>query len=299
MKTNNIEYLLGIDGGGTKTEFLLTDLQGNEIRRLVLGDSNPVNIGIENTLDVLMQGINKICENISYDRISVFAGCAGAKAGDNQSRISSFLSQFGFCRFSCGSDIDLALEISLNGKNGTAVIMGTGIVAFSRNGEKLYRTGGRGYLIDKGGSGFCIGSDALNAAFEFIDSRSSDGELLLKLIEKKLGSPLETAISEIYKYGVSYIASFAPLVFDAFRLGDKKSAEIIERNLSECAKIINSAQRSLDISDKKAVICGGLSKQKDIIYPILVKMIDSDTELTFIDEPMVKGAVLLAEKQRR
>ena len=27
---NNIRYLLGIDGGGTKTEFLLTDSDGNK-----------------------------------------------------------------------------------------------------------------------------------------------------------------------------------------------------------------------------------------------------------------------------
>ena len=69
------------------------------------------------------------------------------------------------------SDIDLALEASLKGENGTAVIMGTGIVAYSRVGKKLHRAGGRGYLIDKGGSGFHFGADALNSAFEFIDGR--------------------------------------------------------------------------------------------------------------------------------
>ncbi len=48
MKNNKIRYLLGIDGGGTKTEFVLSHINGNEIARVVLGCSNPVNIGTEN-----------------------------------------------------------------------------------------------------------------------------------------------------------------------------------------------------------------------------------------------------------
>ena len=60
MDKKSIKYLLGIDGGGTKTEFLLSDLNGNEIKRLFLGGSNPVNIGIENTLAVLEKGIKQI-----------------------------------------------------------------------------------------------------------------------------------------------------------------------------------------------------------------------------------------------
>lgn len=41
----NIRYLLGIDDGGTKTEFLLTDSDGNEIKRIFLDTSNSVKRG--------------------------------------------------------------------------------------------------------------------------------------------------------------------------------------------------------------------------------------------------------------
>ena len=72
-------FLLGIDGGGTKTEFLLTDSVGNEIKRLFLGGSNPVNKGIENTFGVLNEGITKICDGLDFGEISAFAGIAGGK----------------------------------------------------------------------------------------------------------------------------------------------------------------------------------------------------------------------------
>lgn len=292
---NNIKYLLGIDGGGTKTEFLLTDSAENEIRRLFLGSSNPVSIGIENTFAVLNKGISEICNGFDFDEISAFAGIAGCKTGENQKLVCDFLSGFGFASHDCGSDIDLALEVALKGGNGTAVIMGTGIVAYTRSSEKLYRTGGRGYMIDKGGSGFHFGSDALNSAFEFIDGRGGS-ETILKLIENKLEKKLESSVAEIYNGGAAYVASFAPVVFEAFRLGDITASEIIDRNIYEAAKIINAASKN---TNSKIVICGGLSKQKEILYPYLMKYIESEVPLSFLDEPMVNGAISLARRAER
>ncbi len=288
---NNIKYSLGIDGGGTKTEFLLTDSDGNEIKRIILGGSNPVNLGVENTFAILNEGITKICQELSIAEISVFAGIAGCKTGNIQELISDFLSGFGFASFDCGSDIDLVLEVALKGKNGTAVIMGTGIVAYARSGEKLRRTGGRGYMIDKGGSGFHFGSDALNSAFEFLDGRGGS-ETILKLVENKLGKKLEDSVTEIYNGGASLVASFAPVVFEAYNLGDDVAKAIIDRNAFEAAKIINGAKKN---TDDKIIVCGGLCKQKEILYPFLMKYIESEFPVIFSDEPMVNGAVSLAK----
>lgn len=292
---NNIKYLLGIDGGGTKTEFLLTDSNKTEIRRLILGASNPVSTGIENAYSVLNDGIKEICEGFDTSETSVFAGIAGGKTGENRKLINDFLSRFGFAAYECGSDIDLALEVTLKGENGIAVIMGTGIVAYARSDKKLHRTGGRGYMIDKGGSGFHFGSDALNSAFEFIDGRGGS-ETILNLIKKMLKKSLESSVGEIYGGGASFVASFAPVVFEAFKLGDSTASQIIERNAYEAAKIINGARKSLEIYDDKIVVCGGLCKQKEILYPFLTKYIEGGASLKFLDEPMVNGAISLARR---
>lgn len=295
MSKQDVKYLLGIDGGGTKTEFLLTDIRGKEINRILLGSSNPVNSGIENTFSVLSSGIKRICDGYIFSDISVFAGIAGAKTGNNGRRITEFLSDFGFGAFSSGSDVDLALELTLSGENGTAVITGTGIVAFSRKGDSLYRTGGRGYLIDKGGSGFHFGSHALNSAFSFLDGRDGS-KIILKLTEKKLGKPLEVGASEIYKGGPSFIASFAPIVFEAFSLGDEKAREIIEINAKETASVINGALKISENPEKKVVICGGLTKQNEILEPFIKKYLADDVMLSFNTAPMVNAAVSLAGK---
>lgn len=288
----NVKYFLGIDGGGTKTEFLLTDSIGNGTKRLFLGGSNPVSQGIENTFSVLENGITEICKGYDLGGISVFAGVAGINTGEYRSLISSFLSRFGFASFACGSDVDLALEIALKGGDGTAVIMGTGIVAYSRSGEKLHRAGGRGYMIDGGGSGFHFGSDALNSAFEYIDG-TGGSEKIFRLAEDKIGKKLEDSVADIYGGGVPFVASFAPVVFEAYNLGDAVAAEIIDRNSFEAAKIINGAKRK---TEGRVVISGGLCKQKEILSPYIMKYIEGDVPLVFLDEPMVNGAVSLARR---
>lgn len=295
MNKNSVKYLLGIDGGGTKTEFLLTDIECKEIDRVLLGGSNPINVGIENTIAVLSDGIKKISANIDFSETVVFAGVAGIKTGNFAELINDFLSEYSFVGYSCSSDVELALESALKDEDGTVLIMGTGIAAFSRSGEKLYRTGGRGYLIDKGGSGFHFGSDALNAAFEFIDGRGGS-KIIFELVEKKLGCSIEKGIVDVYKGGAASVAAFAPVVFEAAELQDEKALEIIEKNAKEAAAVINGASNLSGLINKKVAICGGLSKHKEILCKYISRYLQKDVELVFVDMPMVEAAVSLAKK---
>ncbi len=293
--TFEIKYLLGIDGGGTKTDFLLTDLNGNEIKRIILGPSNPVNIGIDNTKKCLEQGINQVCGDTDKREISLFAGIAGGISGNNREIINKFLSSFGFGKLHNASDTDSALQIALSGENGVAVIIGTGIVAFCQVEGKRHRIGGWGYLIDKGGSGFHLGSDALDSALRFIDGRGGS-ETILKMIEQKLTKPLPDSISDIYQGGNAYIAAFSSAVFDAFQKGDKEAEKILERNTQEIARIIRTGYNFLKDSKGKIVLCGGMCHRQEILKKFLTKHLENEIQFEFSDKDMVRGAVELAKK---
>lgn len=293
MSENRVRYLLGIDGGGTKTEFLLTDLNEKEMRRTFLGASNPVNIGIENTKAILRQGITEICKGFEFAEISVFAGLAGGGTGDLIIEINNFLSEFGFGAYSNGRDTDSVLKISLKDEDGVAMIMGTGIIAFSSCGGELHRVGGRGYLVDKGGCGFNFGSDALTAAFEFLDGRGGSA-LIFKLVEEKLGQSLDSSAPAIYAGGATFVASLAPVIFEAYKQGDDEARRILERNTYEVAKIIKTARKHLK-NGGKTVICGGLCRQKEILLSFLAEHLKGDDLPVFSDEKMIDGAVLIAK----
>lgn len=294
-KTNRIKYLLGIDGGGTKTEFLLTDLNKKEINRVVLGASNPNSIGTEKTAEILRSGILQVCNNKDLSEVSVFAGIAGGMSSKNHSAINDLLSDMGFGAYSNGSDVDCAIQTTLKGENGITVIMGTGMVAFSVCDGIRHRIGGWGYMIDKGGSGFNFGSDALNSALSYIDGRGGS-KTIFKLIEEKTQKPLVESITEIYNGGASHIASFAPIVFDAYKSGDKEAEKIIFSNTKEIAQLISTGYGFLTDAKGKAVICGGLNKQKDILEPFISSHLGDNLKFEFSDEPMVNGAIYFAQQ---
>lgn len=292
-----IKYLLAIDGGGSKTEFLLTDINKKEKNHIFKGASNPVDIGIDSTFEILEQGIREVCKSVNLREVSVFAGLAGGMTGDNKVKINEFLSGFNFGCYSNGSDTENVLEIALNGNDGVAVIMGTGIIAFAQSGEKCYRIGGWGYHIDKGGSGYNIASEAINFALKYIDGRKGS-RILKELIENKLAKSLPDAIEDIYNGGKAYIASFAPLVFEACDMGDKYALSIIDGNIKEVAEIIETGLEYLSGKEQRVVICGGLVEHCDIMEPIFRKYLGERIKITFSREAVVNGALLLAEKQK-
>lgn len=297
LYSNNseINYLLGIDGGGTKTEFLLCDINGEEINRIILEGCNPVDIGLDKCKDILSIGIKQICADINLREVSLFAGLAGGISGDNQKKINKFLSTFGFGVFSNGSDTENALECALNGKDGIAVIMGTGIIAFAQKNGERKRIGGWGYLIDKGGSGFNIGADALDTAFKHLDSRGGS-KLIAELLEKEMGKELPLCIPAIYSGSKKYIASLAKIVFEAYKQNDVYAKRILDRNVKEVCEMITAGLEYVG-ENTKIVICGGLANKGDVLLPFFEQYLKSDLLIEFSRTPMVNGAVSLAKKE--
>lgn len=282
----NIRYLLGVDGGGTKTEFLLTDRERREVKRLVLGPSNPVDVGMASCKAILEEGILRVCEGISLREVSAFMGLAGGMTGNNCEIIGDFLS--GFCFGACqnGGDVETALELACGDEDGAVVIIGTGVVAYAQTKGKRCRVGGWGYLIDQGGSGFNFGAQAIDSALKNVDGRGGSRQIR-EWIERQIGQPIDQSISDIYKKGKSYVASFAPAVFEAYRQGDDCARQIVERNVKELAAIIRVVQ-----TDKPVVLCGGLCAYADILQAFLPQ----ESDVIFMGASMVEGAVALARK---
>jgi len=294
-QNTQIKYLLGIDGGGTKTEFLLTDMSGKEIKRVILGPSNYVDIGMQSTLNILWEGVTQVCGGIDKREISVFAGLAGGVGTENERKINKFLYNFGFEKVGNDADTENALEIALNGDDGIVVIMGTGVIAFVQHGGKCWRIGGWGYLIDRGGSGYNFGSDAIEAAYKYFDGRDGS-EIIFEIIQERTGKSFPDFISDIYSGGKAYIASFADVVFRAFEEGDRYAENIIMRNVNEVCEMIKIGRNIIGKKRPKTVICGGLCQRKEILACFFEKCLGKEAVPEFLEEPMVNGAILLAKK---
>lgn len=290
-------YFLGVDGGGTKCEFLLADTTGKTVSRTVLGACNPIDIGLDAALEVLREGIAMVLGEIPPSCVSVFVGVAGGISGDNKQHISAFLEKYNFAAFANGSDAENAVAASLERENGISVIAGTGSIAFVQKDGALSRVGGYGYLIDEGGNGFSLGQAAIRAALLAEEGSLDEETLLYPLVKARCErATILEAIADFYKGGKREIASYATIVFEAAEQGDSVANQIIEDNAACIAKLIEAAGKRLTDEKITTAIVGGLTHKSDVLLPLINKALKDKERYdirVFTGAP-VKGAILLA-----
>ena len=293
-----MNFSLGIDGGGTKTAFRLEDADGNVVSELTLGACNPNDVGMDACLDLISGGCRSVCRGHDMKDISVFAGVAGAASGDNAVHIRSCLEELGFGAACCGSDFENALQLArmLAGDELIVLIAGTGSVACSLHNGRRTMIGGLGYLLDSTGSGFFLGREALTAALKETDGMAPES-LLLPLCEAKLGMPVRNSIADIYRGGKPFIASFAPVVFEAERKGDAAAADILDRNARGMAELVQAALKSFDGADTPVVITGGLCHEHEALDRYLRRYIPEQQTVIYTTDPMVIGAADIARER--
>ena len=248
-------YLLGIDGGGTKTRFVLTNPCGIPLRFYDGKSSNPSDIGLDGMEKVLADGIGRVTEGIGQEKIvSVFAGLAGAGARKNEalSCLKTFFSPQ--TAVSVGTDAVNMLSCAHSDGDGGLIIAGTGSGCFVRTNGEIFMVGGWGYLIDDGGSGFAVGRDGLNAVFRAVDGRG-EKTLLCATFSEALGYDASGAVPEVYSKGKPFIASLAPAVFRAAEAGDPIAQKILSENAAKLAELAVTAGKRAgkDLS----FACGG------------------------------------------
>lgn len=291
-------YYLGVDGGGTKTEFVLTDEGGNTVSSVILECSNPVDIGFKASCELLARGIGEVCADIPTSSVSAFFGIAGGTTGDNRERLHEFLKRFGFSCFANGSDAQNAVSTALGDENGSIVIMGTGTIAFSQINGSLVRRGGYGYLFERGGSGFAIGRDAVMAAL-LHEERGASSILRDELCRELGAARLSDSVQALYLGGKRKIASLTPAVFRAYESGDRDADAILRTNMKCIAELIESTP----VTDQKAekqriVIMGGLVSSCDVLIPMIQDALStpSSYSVSCNTSHPVSGALRLARK---
>lgn len=281
---------IGIDGGGTKTEFVLIDAQGYRINSTVLEGSNPSNCGMEKTLEILRRGIDFLRSDERKVE-GIFFGGAGLGKGTIGDAIQTALEKaYPGIRIGCGNDICNVIACCSQPDNCIAAISGTGCIVYSSVGGELRSTGGHGYLFDHNGSGFDIGRDAVIAALEDRDAIGPH-TLLTRMVEETLGVSLEH--HNLYRRGVSYLASFAPLVFQAEEQGDAVAGEILKRNSDHMAHLIRTARTKAPEANT-VILSGSLFSRNDRFFDLVTAQLDPDMKVERLIWPPVWGACLRA-----
>jgi N-acetylglucosamine kinase-like BadF-type ATPase len=284
--------MIGIDGGGTKTEFVLFSENGQVLKRLFLSSSHPDSVGLEQTLNIFYSGIDELLE-FSPNACAAFIGMAGV-SNKKSTRASQILNElqkkYKNIKFAVESDIlNVIYSVSKN-KNMLALICGTGSILYMRKDGQNYRFGGWGNIFDDVGSGYAFGRDAIRAALLELDG-VGEATVLSEYIREVSGDEVNgKVIGECYRQPKSYAASYAPLVFRAIKEKDDKVAkEILLKNAQDVAKLMNAAvARHGRVED--VVACGGVFKNREIFEPAIKKYLDYPINFVYPTLPPIYGA---------
>ncbi len=279
--------MIAIDGGGTKTEFVLLTPMGEIVSRVLLSGTNPNVCGLKASAETLIEGIDSllsVCGSVT----AIFAGIAGCGLKNNAQQIAARLKKrYPTAKIAVESDIKNVIGSIKNNKNCIAAIMGTGSSVFGWDGTTLRRAGGWGYIFDQAGSGYDIGREVIRKALEYEDGLT-EGCPLISMTRDRLGGAVHSQIPEIHDKGTRFIASFAAIAFEAAREGDAAAVEIIKRSVDRVCELINHVAKD-SAPGYELVLAGGLCENMDVLGPLLDAGLDG-RKYTVPTLPQIFGA---------
>lgn len=298
-----MKYIVGIDGGGTKTSCIFADKSGNSLFETIGGPSNFLIIGTDNAaltiLSVIQSGLHKL--NASVEDISIIlCGVAGAgrKYHSDSLRESLIKKLPENSNIFVESDARIALEGALAGNPGAILISGTGSVIFGKDDSgKVFRAGGFGRAIGDEGGGYSIGVKTLTLISKMIDGRETKGELLQDFSTIFQINNEDDLISLVHNPGFD-IPSIAMFTIRSAEKGIAEAVRIIDEESNELIKHITSIKNKMNNLPLKLVLIGSLIENRNYYSQLLIKKIDrlEDVQLTKKQFSPEMGAVLMARR---
>ena len=239
-------YVIGVDGGATKTVALIGSENGKILGRGESGPSNYHNIGTGAASIAVREAVRQAKKRAGV-RGSAEVAVVALAAVDSERDRATVLRSIRAIKIARTNlvvhDSVAALHAATHGSPGVIVISGTGCVVAGLNRAGRYvRAGGWGYLIDDEGSAYNIGVQALRSAFRMLDGRAPKTKLGPVLKRRFRVKTLEDALSQIYSdgLGVDGVADLTPLV-SKLASTDKGSREILDKagvSLAELAYVV-------------------------------------------------------------
>jgi len=307
MQKENQNYVIGVDGGGTKTISALADLNLKILKIAKTGPSNLRNVGIEEAVLNISKAILKVIKGIKEKNIlSIFIALAAVEEEfkSEKEKIKREILKNPKISKALRGDIEIvsdqiaAFRAGTDEKDGLVLIAGTGSVCHGRRGKKEVKTGGWGWANDEG-SGFWAGQKGYQAIFKDLDGRGPKTKITKSLFKEWKLKNKEDLMKKIYgKDSIRNISLISKTVDKASQMGDKVARKILEEAGEELSILAISVIKRLNFHNKKfpLVLIGAMFKSKIILNKLKkeIKKLAPRTEFIFPKEEPVIGAIKLA-----
>ena len=254
------EKILGVEGGGTKTAWVLVERDGADLRILNQGKLPPSNFRLV-TPDRLRTIFSELPKQI--DRAGVFlAGCAV----EDQPALSHICAEiWPSAKIITGNDRDSGLAAALGRGEGIVVNAGSGSSVTGRRGDKIENAGGWGHILGDAGGGYFLVIQALRFILSEYDLHRGEVQFTAKILRALCLNNLDELVRWAQTADKMEIALLAPVVFEAAAGGDARVMEIIEEGARVLGEYTEAVASRLRLLAPKVVLMGGLF-HRDSIY---------------------------------
>lgn len=299
-------YVIGVDGGASRTRSLLVDLEGKAVSRALSGPSNPMTVGFDGSAKAIVEAVSPVKESCRNG--SVLVACLAIAGVDRpqsrQALLRALEPMLHVGRVIVVSDARAALSGSVLENRGVVAICGTGSVAYGINEEGVTsRSGGWGWLLGDEGSGYDIGRKALSAALRAHDGRGEPTALSARVLNWfHLEEPSELVeLAYVKGLKVNDVAALTGLVAQIAREGDRVACGIMDDAGKELARAAMAVARDLGLEGEfdVAYTGGAFDLSPDLLRSFSDNVVAEAPHARVVSSPFepVVGAVFLALRE--
>ena len=302
------DLLLAVDGGGTKTQAVVADLDGKVLARGLAPSSTVHNVGFEQSCQALTTAIEGALVNVlgpqargegrvwRAARISAACfGLAGIDSPEDEAEFSRWVREQAITsRFAVVNDAELILAGGTPEGWGVALVGGTGSVCLGRTREgRTVRVGGWGPILGDEGSGYQIAVNTLRRATQTADGRASAKTLLDAVLRHWSLRDAVALIRYVHAADTtpSEIAGLASVVLDLAARGDADARAIVEEAAVDLARHVQAVIRKMGVEKPPLALSGGLLRAS-LRHAVLAKIEGEIGPVNYVTDPPLGGVVL-------
>jgi glucosamine kinase len=278
--------VLGIDGGGTKTEAAVADAEGRVVWRDRTGGLDPT-AGPE--WEIVLEELARMAGPVAQAALGLPYHGEIAEISRRQHRVSTQL--FGTSVL-VANDVALAFEGALAGAEGVLVLAGTGSMAWARGPLGTHRVGGWGDIFGDEGSAYWIGREALARISRELDGRDPESGFA-KVMLATIGIAPEDLSTWAYAEAPrARIAGLAAVVSTCAQAGNAVARALMQAAGEELGLLGQTAVRLCGTAERWSY-AGGVMADPTVLATVTAAMGCPPVPPIL---PPVGGAVLAAAK---
>ncbi len=248
------ERILGVEGGGTKTAWVLVERQSEEFRVIDQGKLPPSNFRLtppERLCSIFRQLPREI------ERVGMFL--AGCGTDEDRRSLSSLCAEvWPTAKILTGSDRDSGVAAALGNDDGIAVNAGTGSSVTGRRGARIEKAGGWGHILGDAGGGYFLSVQALRLVLREYDLRREEAQLAAQILRALCLNNFDELVRWAQTADKMEIATLTPVVFEAAEAGDARVQEILQGGARVLAEYTRAVVGRLGFDAPEIKLLGGL-----------------------------------------